>query len=235
VNVLASYSFSLNIFEKFIEFGDGACHCFGANDTIIAIYKSAIDWEIWTARQAEVEELREEKKTERWIEHELSRVEEFFLIGKCTDYADAKDYDQAIEFLYARADLLHNCSDYRFSMFLYDEVSMRLAAFPAKHCIPFMKKYDVQWSSYLKLCSWKNTLANKCEKSELKAIIDAAIDRFPEKGMLLKEACLFWERLGDYDIACTYCELGIERQLIDDTKGGFHRRLVRLKRKATQS
>jgi hypothetical protein len=58
INLMDLMSISLQVFDRFVEFKDGACHCIGVNDTIYAIYKTTPEWNVWSAHQQEIKELR---------------------------------------------------------------------------------------------------------------------------------------------------------------------------------
>ncbi|MFZ1220501.1 MAG: hypothetical protein WAO00_14500 [Chthoniobacterales bacterium] len=227
VDVAGFMSISLNIYDEFVPFREGACHCLGVNDTIYAIYKTSFEWEVWAARQDEVKELREEQEIDAAVERQLAWAEECYLISQCTAAGDRGDDESAYGYLCARAELLKQHSSCRFSMFMFDEVFMRLASFPTEHCIRFLTRYELPWDAYMKLAASK-AFWMKAESAEYRRIFDAAIQAFPSEGMLFKGICLFWRRRKELATARHYCQIAVDSKLSDDTRSGFVGRLRRL-------
>lgn len=225
IDVAGLMSISLRLFDKRVDFKEGACHCIGVNDTIYAVYKTTREWEFWAARRAEIQELKDEQELERKVERELQWAEECYLISKCTEACNGRDYETAIKWLCARADLLGG--------FIFTDVFTRLLSFPARHCIEFLRRYAAPYTSYLQVASSKSFWSQSPD-CEFQEVFDAAIADHPGEGMLFKEIILFWERRKNYPLARQYCEVAISRSLADDTKSGFTGRLRRLQKKAEQ-
>ncbi|MGA2862916.1 MAG: hypothetical protein ABSF95_00335 [Verrucomicrobiota bacterium] len=234
VDVAGPMSISLRLFDKLVEFKEGACHCLRVNDTIYAVYKTTQEWEFWAARQAEIQELKDEQDLERKVERELVWAEECYLISKCTDACNGRDYESAFNWLCARADLLRQHNSNRFGTFMFDEVFMRLSSFPARHCIEFLRRHAAPYTSYLRVATSK-AFWGKPPDCEFQELFDAAIADYPAEGMLFKEITLFWDRRKNYHLARKYCEVAASRSLTDDTKSGFTGRLRRLDKKAGQN
>lgn len=233
VNVLGLFSISLNIFDKLVEFEDGACHCIGVNETIYAIYKTSFDWEIWAARRAEIQELEEEQALEREVERELLKTEEYHLIARCTERITARDYESAYLFLCARANLLRENTKHGLAYFFNEEIFMRLSSFPVDYCMRFLAQYSFSWTAYPRLLG-SMAFCRKAPESELEVLCEAGIYRFPHEGMLFKDIVLFWRRRGNICLAVRYCEAAVKNGVKDDTKSGFPGRLKRLRKEAEQ-
>jgi hypothetical protein len=233
VNVSGFFSISLHIFDKFVEFEDGACHCIGVNDTIYAIYKTAHDWDLWAARRAEIQELEEEQALEREVERELLKTEEYHLIERCTERITARDYESAYLFLCARANLLRDNTKHGLAYFFIEEIFMRLSSFPVDYCTKFLEQYSLPWTAYPRLMG-SMAFWRKASDSELNVLCEAGISRFPHEGMLFKDIVLFWRRRNNIDFAVYYCEVAVRNEVKDDTKSGFSGRLKRLKKEAEQ-
>ena len=231
IEVTGLLSLSFRVFDKFLNFKNGACHCIGFQDTIIAIYKTTPEWAVWTAHQKEVKELREEQRLERQIERMLVDVEINFLTSKFNEGLNAKNYNDAYQTLCTRIDLMRRNGIY------WDraEKNMRLSGLPLEYCLRVLNQYARFGSDYVDLAGaiafWKRTISNE----DAETLFLAAINRFPSDGMLFKKICLFWERQKALDRAIRFCALALSRQLTDDTKGGFATRIKRLKKKAEKS
>jgi hypothetical protein len=232
VNInLFGHTLAISVFDKFVPFREGLCHCFGVHETIYAVYKSTAEWDLWVARETEIKELRDEQELSRVVERQLVRAHEHYLIERCAEASANHNHERAYAFLCQRADLL-KANNNQFVIFFQEEVFLRLAPFPASFCTQFLRKYNASWERYLRLCQSKAFWMKPCPTSELKHVCDFAIKTFPAEGRLVKEIVLFWERRKEIDIALEFCAFGIQQGLKDDTKGGFPFRFSRLEKKA---
>lgn len=231
INVMDMMSIAIRVFDKFVEFKDGACHCIGGvNDTIYAIYKTTPEWKVWGAHRQEIEELREEQDRERQVEQVIVWVEIHHLTDKCTENLNSQNYDEAFRCLCGQVDLMRN------NKIWWDraEESMRLCGFPLDFCIRYLNQYARSSDQYFELADALAFRKRAISAEDADALFQSAVARFPDDGRLFKSICLFWERRQDYHHALRYCTIALLRNLTDDTKGGFATRMKRLKKKAEQ-
>jgi hypothetical protein len=66
-------------------------------------------------------------------------------------------------------------------------------------------------------------------------IYKEALKLFPNYVWLTKAMCLFWRRIGRYDLAIKVCSEAIAKGLKDGTKSGFEGRLRRLERESQKA
>ena len=224
-------SIPLHFFDKFVPFKEGLCHCIGVNDTIYAVYKSHLEWEIWTARQLEIKELKEEQEFEKLAQKELLKAEEAYLTEKCRDLLENKNFDGAYKTLCSLVDLFKSHDHGRYTLFLLEPIYFRLIGFPIEYSLRFLEKYECRWYSYTRLAGLMSHWF-KTPVEDIKIIFESAIRLHEREGLLFKDICLFWERQKKYSEAIFYCQKAIALNLKDDTKLGFPRRLKRLQGKA---
>jgi hypothetical protein len=90
------------LFSKRIAFKDGWCECFGFQFCFRVTYRSTIEWELWDAREREIDELREELNNQLKIDKLLFETEDKFLARSAKDMLERKEFKSAANFIYKR-------------------------------------------------------------------------------------------------------------------------------------
>ncbi len=234
---------SIPLRMAFLEFREGVClwTCSGRHHTVL--YRSNRDWEIWNARHAEIQELREEQAAEKAAQCRLLAVEDAHLREKADLLIKAEDYDTAAACVHARAEmrLAFNQSQGVPSLWSLwrSEFPLVFTRFPiSTHGIAFLRKYDPTPQAFTNFAHWY--AAGRCFRGEQSIaetgrIYDEAMKLFPNAPRIFKAATLFWRRVGQYDLALRICSEALKKGLRDATKSGFEGRLRRLEKEASRN
>jgi hypothetical protein len=233
---------SVRPFLKTVPFKDGYCRCVGFKDHLIVTYRSSFDWELWQARQAEIEEHKQERRERFLIEKLLAQATDHHLEENALEAIQAGRFADAAVFIKQRlehAKSVHVPVKDRFGFRHPDlgrhvarEVRLQFCGFPtADPAVDFLCHHATRWPEFIEVaeCYYRfHCKAKEKAYAELDKLFRAAVQQFPSAGGLYKEICLFWERRTQLDLAIEYCRLAAERGLRDDTKTGFPSRLKRL-------
>ena len=83
----------------FLNFRDGVCFWSATDEKHHVLYRSNHEWELWNARQQEIEELRQEQAAEQAIERGLLGVEDRHLAEKTNVAIKAGEYGVAAAYM----------------------------------------------------------------------------------------------------------------------------------------
>ncbi len=220
----------------YFEFLDGYCAWCASNEIHNVIYRSNHEWELWSAHNAEVEELRREQALETAVEVKLLLTEDEHLKERMEAAIAIKDYATAAAYLNARAEIRRRnkvrvIMPIQWTHWYPDQV---LARFPeSRYGIEFYKCYNPILQFFTNFAHWFSVGCHPQDEkriSETKAIYDAAMEMFPNDGFVAQCASLFFRRVKRYELAIQICTNAISRGLKDGTKSGFSGRISRLKR-----
>ncbi len=222
----------------FLKFRDGICFWHAIKSEHSVVYRTNREWELYEARQKEIEELREEQSIERG----LLGIEDRHLAEKTDDAIKAGQFDVAAAYVNARMDLRLNSKD--IPGFSYDwtkrptELWWMLTYFPtSNYGIEFIRKHDAIPWAFESFAHWYAAHcglgANECAEQTW-LIYEEAMKLFPDNVNLVKAACLFWRRMRRYDLAMQICLEAIKKGMKDETKSGFEGRLKRLEKESKQ-
>ena len=89
----------------FLEFRDGVCLWTASGNKHHVLYRTNHEWELWSARQQEIQELREEQSAKERLSFRLLEVEDHHLTRKTDDAIKAGAYADAAACVAARMDL----------------------------------------------------------------------------------------------------------------------------------
>jgi hypothetical protein len=220
-------------FSTAVQFRDGICRCLCVGDVMHAIYKTTEDWELWFARQDEVDELRREQKNDAAIA--LARVQEQaeFIEAQEAEAIQRGDFDSALQLILTRADLLKSKgSPSDFYNFRANVVWARLKAMPGTHGLQVLRRCGSQGAIFIHLLRAKEWTAGVPE-AEFLVLCEGAAAAFPSDGRLWAQIALFWARRKHWIEAKSWCQRAMERNLTDDTKSGFAGRLARFEKLAS--
>ena len=196
-------SFTLRLYHKAIEFKEGYCLCHGMAKYLGVIYRTAKDWDLWHARRAEIDELREEQQSERVAEEALFKSQDDYMRQEINTHLSGGRYDQACELLDQRFAIRSTIEDERKRVGnlwqLRVEAIEMFSTFPTTDLLR-----SILWNSTVRFltitCFSRNGTATRRKTSdekkwiEIEKVFRAATARFPDDGLLVKHACLFWER-----------------------------------------
>jgi hypothetical protein len=228
---------SIKYRDRMVPFKEGACRWALLDQQNWLIYRTTLEWEIWLARNEEIEELRDEQERERQATALLLRTESDHLMSQARAAVLAKDWTAAERHLLARADLVAEAKRQNImnwgTLSIFESVSHWFASFPSLlNGVEFLKRYDCRptaFYGYANHAAFANRLPNETVEAEIDKVFDAAISLFPTDGNLYKQVCLFWRRHRRLDLAIKFCQLACEQGAADDTKSGFAGRLKRLR------
>jgi hypothetical protein len=232
---------SIKYRDRMVPFKEGACRWALLDQQNWLIYRTTLEWEIWMARNEEIEELRDEQERERQATALLLKTENDHLMSLARAAALAKDWVAAERHLLARADLVaeakgENVTNW-WTYSIFESVSHWFASFPSLlNGVEFLKRYDCRptaFYAYATHAAFANRLPNAAVEAEIDKVFDAAVSLFPTDGYLYKQVCLFWRRHQRLDLAVRFCQIAVEQGAVDDTKSGFAGRLKRLRREQT--
>jgi hypothetical protein len=226
----------------FLEFLEGVCLWSASGDHHTVLYRSNKDWELWNARQGEIEELRQEQAAERGVQRQLLAVEDNHLAEKTERAIEAAKFDAAAALMFARTELRLKFTDWKEVPFLWSlwrsQFQIVFARFPdSGYGLEFLRKFDATPQAFRNFArsfaSVRGFKGQECAE-QTKRIYDEAMRMFPDHALLAADACLFWRRLGRYDLAMKICAEAIRRGFKDGTKSGFEGRMKRLERESKQ-
>ena len=224
----------------FLEILDGICLWTAKGDHHTVMYRSRKDYELWEARGREIEELRQEQAAERAVQRQLLKVEDKHLAEKTELALKAGECDAAEAFVLARMELRLQFTDRRELPMHWDwwrsDFQIAFAGFPkASYGIEFLLKYDATPQGFRNFArsfaAHRHFKGQECAE-QTKLIYDEAMRLFPNHAPLARDVCLFWRRLGRYDLAMEICAEAIRRGFKDGTKSGFEGRMKRLERES---
>ncbi|HEX4084499.1 MAG TPA: hypothetical protein VHY22_06305 [Chthoniobacteraceae bacterium] len=220
----------------FLPFQDGFCVWTANGDTHTVIFRTVRDWELWDARQNEIEELRQEQAEEEYIEQQLLMIEDAHLEKEAELALNAKNYDAAAAYTTTRAELRASFKKYRLMPPGWEHwyPDLIFARFPtSQHGIEFFRTFFPLAQTFANFAHWYSVrcgLTGDALVEQTKAIYFVGMKMFPDNGNLAQAACLFFRRVGSFEMAINVCRDAIKRGLRDQTKSGFEGRLVRLQR-----
>jgi hypothetical protein len=235
------------LFSKAIPFKEGWCECYGLEHCLRVIYRSAKDWDLWNARQREIEEFWDERNGQFNINKLLFEVEDESLAQDAKDSLVKKEFKIAASLIEKRmlhakrVEELNRAQGFRhFNVIFWtrrDSLQI-LTQFPAaEYAIRFLREHAKFWWDYYsfgKNYFFSNCQGGKAPIEETDKVFRAAVHDFPQEGKLYKNVCLFWKRENQINLAIEYCRLACDRGLRDNTQKGFPFRLKRLQRMAGQ-
>jgi hypothetical protein len=229
---------SIKYRDRLVPFKEGACRWVLLDQKNWLIYRTTLEWELWVARNDEIEELQDEQERERQATELLLRAESDYLLSQARAAVLAKDWVTAERHLLARADLVAEAKRQNvmnwWTYSIFESVRNWFAFFPSLlNGVEFLKRYDCRATSfyaYATHAAFGNRLPNAAVEAEIDKVFDAAFSLFPTNSYLFKQVCLFWRREQRLDLAIKFCQLAVERGVADDTKSGFVGRLKRLRR-----
>lgn len=222
----------------FLEFRGGVCLWTASSDHHTVLYRSRRDMELWNARRAEIQELRDEQAAELAAQRQLLAAEDNYLKEKTDLALTAGDYNTAARHVHARAELHVQCAEpYRMPgawSCWRSEFTCIFTLFPTStYGMDFIRKYDLPPQFWINFAHWYAVRRN-AEGLEFEAetgrIYDEAFKLFPDWARLHQAACLFWRRRRRYELAMKICAEAIAKNLRDGTKSGFEGRLRRLEK-----
>ena len=222
----------------FLPFREGFCFWCASREKHTVLYRSNRDWELWDARQKEIEELRQEQAAEEAVEKTLVINEDAHLREKTELAIGVGDYDGAAACVTARAELRKVFKRFRvmpvqWSCWYEDLI---FARFPtSRHGIEFIRHYNNSPGAFSNFAHWFSVrcgLTGEALVEQTRAIFDEGMRMFPESGSLAQAKSLFFRRVGKYGMAMAVCVDAIKRGLRDGTKSGFEGRLKRLERES---
>jgi len=231
--------FTLRFYHKAVEFKDGYCLCHGFGNHLGVIYRTDQEWELWEARRAEREELKDEQERERLAEAAMFKGQDDYLRQEIHERLSAGRYAETHALLDRRFALRNEITDERnhdasLWQLRWEAVEM-FSKFPtADDGIEFLERHGRIAYDYMLLAKkyhFRNKTGGEKTWIEMEKIYRAASTKFADAGPLVKHICLFWERQSELRRAVEFCQLGIDRGLKDDTVSGFPGRMKRLKRK----
>ena len=237
---VSGMSLGIKISMDMLPFRDGTCLWGRVNDDNTVLFRTQFEWELWNARDREVKELREEQALERDVEDQLFQTEDRHLHQSGDEALGRSDFDAANRCYCARAELRRRFTPMGFGFNLdVMELLDRFSMFPtSRFGLAFLTEYYAINSGYFEWFAHKfwslSELSSESKTKELEAIYGAAVQLFPSKGYVYKQAALFWKREGRLDLAIKYCQLALEKGFTDGTKSGFRGRLERLTKERLQ-
>lgn len=86
----------------FLSFSDGFCVWNATGNEHTVLYRSNRDWDLWSARQKEIEELRQEQATDEAIEKQLVLAEDSHLEEKTKVAKQSGEWAAATGYVIAR-------------------------------------------------------------------------------------------------------------------------------------
>jgi len=222
----------------FLEFLEGVCLWTYAGGVHTVLYRSNREWELWNARQAEIQELRDDQAAELGAQRQLLLAEDNFLTEKTDLALKAGDYESAAAYIYARSELhLEFAEPYRISVNWCrwrGDFPFIFTKFPtSSYGMDFLRRYNMQPHAWINFAHWyavRRSAEGQEFETETGRIYEEAFKVFPENARLFQAACLFWRERRRYDLAMKICAEAIAKGLRDDTKSGFEGRLRRLER-----
>jgi hypothetical protein len=226
----------------FLDFLDGVCVWTADKDHHTVLYRSAKDWELWNARQNEIAELRQEQDAQRAVQRQLLEVEDKHLVDRTEAALTAGNCDTAAGFVYQRMELRLRFTDRREVPSLWDhwrsQFQYVFARFPSsRHGVEFLLSHDTTAQAFRNFAhsfaAHRHFKGQECAE-QTKLIYEEAMKLYPDHGPLAKEACLFWRRMGCYDLAMKICAEAVSKGLPDGTKSGFEGRMLRLAKESKQ-
>lgn len=236
-------TFHIDCRFNFFNFLDGFCFWTATDEKHHVLYRSNRDWELWVARQQEIQELREEQAVEKAIEIKLLENEDRHLTEKTIASIKAGAYDDAVACIDGRMNLRANSKGIEgifFCLWFKRPLLPWLifAEFPtSNYGIVFLRKYDFTPQGFSRFAYYfaanHRWQAGKCAE-ETKRIYEEGMNSFPNDAYLAAAACLFWRRMRNYHLAIQICLEAIEKGLKDGTKSSFEGRMKRLERERQQ-
>lgn len=233
--------FQIKCRMSFFDFRDGVCFWRASGDEHHVLYRSNHEWELWNARQQEIEELRQEQETEQAIERGLLNVEDQHLTEKTDAAIKTGDYNTAAAYISARMDFRLGSKEikglsYRWSR--PSELWWDFTKFPtSNYGIEFICKYDSKPGIFRNFAHWFSAcrgLPTEERAEQSWKIYETGMKLFPDNVGLVQAACLFWRRMRRYDLAMKICSEAIKKGMKDGTKSGFEGRMKRLEKEAKQ-
>ena len=225
----------------FLEFREGTCLWSASGQKHTVLYRTHHEWELWDARQKEIEELRQEQTTEKAIERQLLETEDSHLVERMKTAIRAGELSVAAACITARMELRLSSKGIRglsFDWWRISDLCWEFAQFPSsEYGIEFIRKYASRPEIFANFAHW---FAARCglppDKSaeQTNLIYEEGMKLFPESARLWAAACFFWRRIKRYDVAMKICSEAIQKGLKDGTKSGFEGRMKRLERESSQ-
>lgn len=216
------------------DFRDGFCFWSARGERHIVIYRTKYEWEVWDARRSEIQELRDEQRIVLTVEEQILSTEDNHLKAKTDEAIDRRDFVTALALIEGRISIRLKCERLKelFYLWAISHLWWAYIRFPSsRYGIEFLLKFDRRLQSFLNFAHW---FAARCALDsdacvlETRRIYEIAWTLFPNEGRLAKHECLFFRRLGQYELAIEVCLSAIQNGLRDDTKSGFAGRLKRL-------
>jgi hypothetical protein len=233
--------FQIKCRMSFFDFRDGVCFWRASGEEHHVLYRSNHEWELWNARQQEIEELRQEQEAERAIERGLLKVEDQHLTEKANAAIKSGDYDIAAAYVSARMDLRLSSKEIKGFSYLWSRPSQlwwTFTQFPtSNYGIEFICKYDSKSGIFRNFAHWFSAcrgLPTEERAEQSWKIYETGMKLFPDNVGLVQAACLFWRRMRRYDLAMKICSEAIKKGMKDGTKSGFEGRMKRLEKEAKQ-
>ncbi len=150
---------SIRLIKKTIPFRDGFCSCWGVRQLLWAEYRSTIDWELRIARQAAIDELKQEQADFHQIEKLLFRTTDQHLRTKALEALQNGDFEEAvlqIEHRFEHAKEIEREFEEKFHVkwlgyksAVCDEVLRLCCCFPTTDpAIAFLARNENNWCKY---------------------------------------------------------------------------------------
>jgi hypothetical protein len=243
-----------------IPFKDGECVIIVSIGRVYAIYRTTKEWELFYARKAEIDELREEQEDELKIEVQLFRNEDNFLKEKLDQYIKENKDDEAAQVFFHRVRLhetktLPNRYDWEWkSVAQATETLSELRSI--NHGLKYLEKNKATpWDykrfaarfmyhtegrihSLLKLGTgpkeWdkaKQDPAYHQAVLQTETVLLAGVNRFPDSVCLHTEICRFYARHGMLAKGIEACKRAIALNIVETSATGFEGRLMRFEKK----
>lgn len=231
-------TFVLKFRLDFLPFREGFCVWSATGENQTVLYRTKQDWELWNARQAEIEELRQEQAAEEAIEKQLVMTEDGYLRAKTDTAKEIGDYESAAHYITARAELRERFQQFRGMpvdwMHWYPDLVF--SDFPeSKYGITFLRRFHRLPQCYTNFAHWFSVRCGASGEALVQQtwnIYEEGMKLFPKNGRMPQAASLFLRRVGRYDLAIGVCVAAINRGLRDGTKSGFEGRIKRLEKES---
>jgi tetratricopeptide (TPR) repeat protein len=234
-------TFVIRLRLDFLSFLDGFCVWNATGDDHTVLYRSNQDWELWSARQKEIEELRQEQAAEEAAEKQLVMAEDNHLQEKTKTAKQADDWAAAAGYVSARAELRQRFKQFRVMppQWMHWYPDLLFSEFPeSQYGIEFFRRFHLLPQFFTNFAHWFSVrcgLADETLVEQTAKIYDEAMKLFPEAGSIPQAASLFFCRTGQYARAKAVCLEAMRLGLKDGTKSGFAGRLKRLEREEAKA
>ncbi len=234
-------AFVIRLRLDFLSFLDGFCVWSATGDDHTVLYRSNRDWDLWNARQKEIEELRQEQAAEEAAERQLVIAEDGHLETKTKAAKQDSDWDAAAVHITARAELRQRFKQFRVMppQWTHWYPDLIFAEFPdSQYGIDFFRHFHLQPQFFTNFAHWFSVrcgLTGEALVQQTAKIYEEGMKLFPDAGSIWQAASLFFRRVERYDRAKAVCLDAMSRGLKDGTKSGFAGRLKRLEREEARA